>query len=112
MSIPIGHEFVMPQEGNLCFGCGHANERGVQLRFKRVEPSVVESRVVVPKHLCGPAGIVHGGIQRGVARRGHGRCRVLCGGNVRRHGRVGAAIQGTGSDRPDVDRPRCVHGPR
>ena len=63
MSIAIGEEFLTEQEGNPCFGCGHSNEHGLHLTFKRMEPSVVESRVAIPSHLSGPAGIVHGGIQ-------------------------------------------------
>ncbi|MEZ5232121.1 MAG: PaaI family thioesterase [Acidimicrobiales bacterium] len=46
-----------------CFGCGLANERGLQLRFRLLDDGGVATTVTVPDHLCGVDGVVHGGIQ-------------------------------------------------
>ncbi|MGD9754428.1 MAG: PaaI family thioesterase [Acidimicrobiia bacterium] len=46
-----------------CFGCGLANERGLQLRFRLLDDGGVATTVAVPDHLCGVDGVVHGGIQ-------------------------------------------------
>ncbi|MBM3683288.1 MAG: PaaI family thioesterase [Actinobacteria bacterium] len=46
-----------------CFGCGQANEQGLRLRFREVDDGWVETRVRVPRHLCGMDTVVHGGIQ-------------------------------------------------
>ena len=46
-----------------CFGCGHANEEGLQLDFRQVGARAVEAVVVVHLRFAGPPGVVHGGIQ-------------------------------------------------
>ena len=46
-----------------CFGCGHSNEAGLRLRFKRTGERAVEAEYTAPPHYGGPPGIVHGGIQ-------------------------------------------------
>jgi uncharacterized protein (TIGR00369 family) len=56
-------EFTIDAPDNLCFGCSPHNERGMQMRFRDVEPGVVESHHAVATHLAGAPGVVHGGIQ-------------------------------------------------
>ena len=56
-------EFVIDRPGNVCFGCSPWNERGLRMRFRHVEPGVVESPYTAAEHLCGAPGVVHGGIQ-------------------------------------------------
>lgn len=46
-----------------CFGCGPANERGLQLQFRQVAPGLVETTCQLPEHLCGSKTVLHGGIQ-------------------------------------------------
>jgi len=53
-----------PDPSNRCFGCSLTNERGLRMAFVRgEEPGVVECRYEAPPHLCGMAGVVHGGVQ-------------------------------------------------
>jgi len=47
---------------NRCFGCGPANDNGLQLSFLQAEDGRVVSPVTVPDRFEGPAGYVHGGI--------------------------------------------------
>lgn len=56
-------EFVIDRPGNRCFGCSPFNERGLQMRFRRMSPDVVESHYTVSDHMCGAPGVVHGGVQ-------------------------------------------------
>ncbi len=44
-----------------CFGCSRLNEQGLKLRFWSTEKGC-KTRCIVPGHLCGIDGIVHGGI--------------------------------------------------
>jgi len=46
-----------------CFGCGPANEQGLQLRFRLLDDGRVATTVQVPAEMCGVEGVVHGGIQ-------------------------------------------------
>ena len=46
-----------------CFGCGHANEEGLQLTFHRYSDGTVETRHSAAAHHCGVDEVVHGGIQ-------------------------------------------------
>ena len=46
-----------------CFGCGHANPDGLQLKFRQVADRTVELTVVVHPRFAGVPGVVHGGIQ-------------------------------------------------
>lgn len=48
---------------DVCFGCGQRNDRGLRMAFRKTSSSSMEAVYVVPDHYCGPAGIVHGGIQ-------------------------------------------------
>lgn len=50
------------EEPQKCFGCGPDNPKGLRLRFFEV-PEGVEVEYVVPEHLGGAPGVVHGGIQ-------------------------------------------------
>ena len=53
-----------PAETGTCFGCGPANEDGLRLRFRELEDGrTIETRVQVPAHYAGVAGVLHGGIQ-------------------------------------------------
>jgi uncharacterized protein (TIGR00369 family) len=45
-----------------CFGCGHANERGLKLVFRPTDGGV-ETEYQAPEHLAGAPGVIHGGIQ-------------------------------------------------
>jgi len=49
--------------GGTCFGCGPANRDGLRLRFRFLDDGRVSTTVFVPAHLCGMAGVVHGGVQ-------------------------------------------------
>lgn len=44
-----------------CFGCSPRNVQGLQLVFRRTTQGCV-TRCVIPEHLCGFDGVVHGGI--------------------------------------------------
>lgn len=46
-----------------CFGCGQANDEGLQLRFHRFADGTVETRHETSPHHCGLDTVVHGGIQ-------------------------------------------------
>jgi uncharacterized protein (TIGR00369 family) len=46
-----------------CFGCGHRNEHGLRMRFRRTGEGSVEAAYTVPAHFGGFSGVVHGGIQ-------------------------------------------------
>ncbi len=46
-----------------CFGCGHANEHGLQMTFARFPDGTIESRHLTEPHHCGVDTVVHGGIQ-------------------------------------------------
>jgi uncharacterized protein (TIGR00369 family) len=46
-----------------CFGCGQANEHGLQLRFERYDDGTIEVRHRTAPHHCGLDTVVHGGIQ-------------------------------------------------
>lgn len=46
-----------------CFGCGHANDRGLRLVFTRTGQRTVEARFRAEPHWCGSPAVVHGGIQ-------------------------------------------------
>jgi uncharacterized protein (TIGR00369 family) len=59
----IGAELVFDDPENQCFGCSPHNERGLQVRFTHVEPSVVEGRYSAAAHTCGVPGVIHGGVQ-------------------------------------------------
>jgi len=59
MSKPI----VNDAPDNRCFGCSPHNENGLRLQFLEMEPGSVESTYAASEHLCGPPGVVHGGIQ-------------------------------------------------
>jgi uncharacterized protein (TIGR00369 family) len=47
---------------NRCFGCGPNNPAGLGLQFVETDEGV-EVEHVVPEHLAGAPGVVHGGIQ-------------------------------------------------
>jgi len=54
-------------ENNGCFGCGHANARGLKIRLFSAEPSaqeatLVEGEFVPDAHQDGFPGITHGGV--------------------------------------------------
>ena len=55
--LPLGHG---TQNG--CFGCGDANESGLQLRFFVNAEQQVECRVSLDARFQGPPGYAHGGI--------------------------------------------------
>ncbi len=55
-------EFVRTGDAR-CFGCGHANPDGLQLKFRQVAERAVELVVVVHTRFAGMHGVVHGGIQ-------------------------------------------------
>lgn len=46
-----------------CFGCGAANDDGLQLTFSQFADGTVETRHRTAPHHCGLDTIVHGGIQ-------------------------------------------------
>ncbi len=46
-----------------CFGCGHSNDQGLKLEFRKTGDASVETTYTVPEHFNGQTGIVHGGIQ-------------------------------------------------
>lgn len=48
---------------NRCFGCSPHNPYGLKLESTRTADRVVEIHYTAEGHLCGPAGVVHGGIQ-------------------------------------------------
>jgi uncharacterized protein (TIGR00369 family) len=48
---------------DVCFGCGQRNDDGLKMAFRKTSDTSVEAEYTVPGHYCGPAGIVHGGIQ-------------------------------------------------
>ncbi len=50
----------------MCFGCGHANEHGLRLAFRRTPDGGVETVVEAPTYLRGPDGVIHGGIQAAI----------------------------------------------
>lgn len=55
---------VIDRDGlGACFGCGAANEHGLQLRFRRGGAGGVETRLAPAAHFAGVDGVLHGGIQ-------------------------------------------------
>ncbi|MGV8080218.1 MAG: PaaI family thioesterase [Syntrophales bacterium] len=48
-------------ENHLCFGCGPANEHGLNMQFFG-DGTSVHSWITVPGHLCGWNNLIHGGI--------------------------------------------------
>ena len=54
---------VNDRPDNRCFGCSPHNENGLRLQFLEMEPGAIESTYAAPEDLCGPPGVVHGGIQ-------------------------------------------------
>lgn len=46
-----------------CFGCGHQNEHGLRMRFRKTGEGSVEADYTVPGHFGGFSSVVHGGIQ-------------------------------------------------
>ena len=46
---------------NMCFGCGPANKSGLAMKFHGND-DLVYSEIIVPDHLVGWHGVVHGGI--------------------------------------------------
>lgn len=58
---------VIDRQGvNRCFGCGEANEHGLQLKFSRYPDGTVEARHQTADHHCGLDTVVHGGIQASI----------------------------------------------
>ncbi|HZR81252.1 MAG TPA: PaaI family thioesterase [Candidatus Binatia bacterium] len=53
---------VLDTRPNACFGCGPDNPAGLGLSFHETDDGA-ETDVVVPAHLGGAPGVVHGGIQ-------------------------------------------------
>jgi uncharacterized protein (TIGR00369 family) len=49
-----------------CFGCGEANEHGLQLKFTQYRDGTVEARHQTADHHCGLDTVVHGGIQASI----------------------------------------------
>ncbi len=58
-------EEVLNNDGspNGCFGCGPDNERGLRMQFETLDSGEVECRYTAEENLCGPDGVIHGGIQ-------------------------------------------------
>ncbi len=63
MKIAIGETWENDGPDGTCFGCGHANERGLRMSFTRTGENRVECRYEAPEHLCGAPNVVHGGVQ-------------------------------------------------
>ncbi len=61
--MPSPQDIARGSEYNTCFGCGAENELGLRMKFRELEPGLVESRYAVPDHFRGPDGVIHGGIQ-------------------------------------------------
>jgi len=59
----IGETVVFDDPENHCFGCSPHNSHGLKLEFTRTAEHIVEIQYTVAEHLCGPANVVHGGIQ-------------------------------------------------
>ncbi len=55
--------YVNDWPDNRCFGCSPHNARGLQLVFQATEPGVIHTPYTAPDHLCGAAGVIHGGVQ-------------------------------------------------
>ncbi len=62
----IGEVLRFDYPGNMCFGCSPHNERGLQLALTHVSPSGVAGTYTAPEHVCGAAGVIHGGIQAAI----------------------------------------------
>ena len=63
MGREIGETWRNDQPEDTCFGCGHANDRGLRMVFTRTGKHSVESRFKAEPHLCGAPDVVHGGVQ-------------------------------------------------
>jgi acyl-coenzyme A thioesterase PaaI-like protein len=63
-------------EGNLCFGCGPANPRGLQIKSYYSGPEAVCTFQPRPEHAAGPPHILNGGILATVIDC-HGVCTAL-----------------------------------
>jgi len=62
----VGDEIRFDDPENQCFGCSQHNPRGLELTFRHVAPSEVETRYVSDADLCGAPGIIHGGVQAAI----------------------------------------------
>jgi acyl-coenzyme A thioesterase PaaI-like protein len=56
------HPRVKQPSSTTCFICGVDNPQGLHLSFYETGPETVETTAVVPRHLQGYPGVVHGGI--------------------------------------------------
>jgi acyl-coenzyme A thioesterase PaaI-like protein len=56
------HDRIKQPSSTTCFVCGVGNPQGLHLSFYETGPDTVETTAVVPEHLQGYPGIVHGGI--------------------------------------------------
>ncbi|MBW2313230.1 MAG: PaaI family thioesterase [Deltaproteobacteria bacterium] len=63
MAVRIGETWRNDGPEDTCFGCGHQNEQGLKVVFRRVAADAVEARYEAAPHWCGAPDIVHGGIQ-------------------------------------------------
>jgi len=59
----IGETWANDGPQDTCFGCGHANPRGLRMSFRRTGARTVECRYEAADHWCGAPGVVHGGVQ-------------------------------------------------
>jgi len=57
-----GERIVNDGPEDRCFGCGHANPRGLRMVFRRTAEGI-ECEYTAPDHLAGAPGVVHGGVQ-------------------------------------------------
>jgi uncharacterized protein (TIGR00369 family) len=60
----VGHETSKtPKVRNHCFGCGEANDRGLQLKFSHDDDGeAMVCRFKLASHYVGPPGHAHGGV--------------------------------------------------
>ncbi|HKJ23687.1 MAG TPA: PaaI family thioesterase [Myxococcota bacterium] len=63
MAPQIGETWRNDGPEHTCFGCGHANARGLRLVFTRTGERTVEAPFRAEAHWCGAPAVVHGGIQ-------------------------------------------------
>ncbi len=63
MTTKIGETWTNDGPDDTCFGCGHANQRGLRMAFTRTGERTVECRYEAAAHWCGAPDVVHGGIQ-------------------------------------------------
>jgi uncharacterized protein (TIGR00369 family) len=59
----IGETWRNDGPEDTCFGCGHANDRGLKLVFTRTGEGTVESAFQAAPHWCGAPDVIHGGVQ-------------------------------------------------